>query len=100
MLVTPDGRLVASDGLGAEHPLGKIIVDAQIPVLGVATERRPVGLSVGDRLTDRALGQDVMVLLGQPLPEGRQQRNRIPLAQGTAVLSRELFGGGFTFPCG
>ena len=34
-------------------------------------------------------------MCGQPFPEGRQQRDRIPFPQGTTVLGRELLGGGF-----
>jgi hypothetical protein len=79
--VTPEECVVlAAESLGTEHPFGEVIVDAQLAVLGVATERRPVGLRVGDRLTDRALGQDVASLLGQPLPERCQQRDRLPQA--------------------
>src|SRR5688500_4797571 len=94
--VTPQERPVfASERLGTEYPLGEVVVDAQLPVLGIAAERRPVRLRVGDRLTDRALGQCEATLFGQPLPEGRQQRDRIPLPQGTTVLGRELPGGTF-----
>src|SRR5512142_3545719 len=87
------GPIPASDRLGTQHPLGEVIVDAQLPVLGVATERRPVRLRVGDRLTDRALGQHVAALVGQPLLEGRQQRDRIPLTQGATALGREILSG-------
>src|SRR5271165_3282703 len=61
--VTPqECPIPASDSLGTQQPLGEVIVDAQIPALGVATERRPVRLSVSDRLTDRAFGQHVSAL--------------------------------------
>src|SRR3954466_7571046 len=80
--VTPQERPVAaSESLGTQHPFGEVVVDAQLPMLGIARERRPVRLSITDRLTDRALGQREAALLGQPLPEGRQQRDRIPLPE-------------------
>src|SRR5262249_17038978 len=41
---------------------------------------------------DRALGQREPALLGQPLPERGQQRNRLPLAQGTTVLGGRVAG--------
>jgi hypothetical protein len=70
--VTPEeGRIAAPDRLGTEHPLGEVIVDAQLPTLRVVEQRLPVGLREGDRLADRALGQYEVALLGQPLPEGR-----------------------------
>src|SRR5512135_2832450 len=31
--------VAASESLSTEHPLGEVVVDAQLPVLGVATER-------------------------------------------------------------
>jgi hypothetical protein len=66
--VTPEeGSVAPADRLGAEHPLGEVVVDAQLPVLGVPQQRRPVGLRVGDRLADRALGQRPPALLSQPL---------------------------------
>jgi hypothetical protein len=36
--IAPQERPVApSDGLGTQHPLGEVVVDAQLPVFGVAT---------------------------------------------------------------
>jgi hypothetical protein len=41
--VTPEEHVfLSTDGLGTEHPLGEVIVDAQVAVLGVAAESRPV----------------------------------------------------------
>ena len=42
--VTPQKRPIPpADRLGAEHPLGEIVIDAQLPVLRIPQQRRPVG---------------------------------------------------------
>ena len=71
------------------HHLGEVIINAQLPVFRVATQRRPVRLSVGDRLTDRALGHREAALLAQSLPEYRQQR---ALGDKTVGLARFPYG--------
>jgi hypothetical protein len=47
----------------------KGIVDALFPVFRVRTKRRLFRLSAGDRLADRAIGQNLPALRAQPLPE-------------------------------
>jgi hypothetical protein len=60
---------MSPDRLGKQHSLDKVIINAQLPMFRVSTQRRPVRLSAGDRLADRALGQHVALLLAQPFPE-------------------------------
>ena len=48
-----EGPVAPADRVDAEHPLGEVVVDAQVPVLGVPQQRRPV------RLRGGSLGSDL-----------------------------------------
>ena len=78
-------RIRPSDGDATELALGQVVVERQAGVVDEARGRVPVAARVRHGLADGRLGQLLLGLLVEPVPEGRQHRRRPLAARGRQV---------------
>ena len=70
--------VLAAERHPAQGAFGGIVVNRQIPFVGVTIQGRPIVERIGNRLTERAFGQNLQILFFQPRFQAGQERVTCP----------------------
>ena len=90
LVAAGEDPVLAAHGDRAQGSFGRVVVDGQVAVLGVAAQGLPLELGVGGRFPEGALGQDARGFALNPQGEAVEHRHRVALAHRGALVGRQI----------